>query len=243
MPEHETASPWLLPYPGATGKVSSGATNIKELAERTTTIFKEKVLIVKAYSSGATLKSGELAVQGKTGETFTLPAATTANQIIGVFSGLGITTKVTTSGGASIVGDFVNGATITLTSLQHVILVSEGTNWFIIAGEPKRTNAYSAIETFGPYTSGQKLTWTNPSASREAWVNLTVGCNATTSFGVNAQVRVGGVHVGDFFSSENAHSVAGGTSVVLAPSESLEVECTIGGGGTSVTGSLSYRLR
>jgi hypothetical protein len=246
MAEHETAAPWLLPYPDPTGKAKLGALNFKELAERLTAIFKERFLSIATHAASYAAVSGELGVQEKAGETTTLPAATTKDRIVGVFC-KAASCKITTSGGAFIQGDFITiaskTATITLLEGQHVILQSDGTNWLIIAGEPLRAAKYSALEAFAPLAAGQKVTWTNPSATREAWVNLTVSCNASASFGVNAQLRVGGVHAGDFFSSENAHSVAGGTAVLLAPGESLEVECTIGGGGTTVTVSLSYRPR
>lgn len=145
MAENVTAAPWELPFPSATGKVSLGATDFKELAERIAKLMGEKWATIKAYAGPGTLKTGELALQGKSGETFTLPAAGTANQLIGIANTTSSgNCKVTTSGGATIYGDFViNQATITLVGYQHVTLQSDGTNWLIVAGEPKREQVYS----------------------------------------------------------------------------------------------------
>jgi hypothetical protein len=170
MPDHETAAPWLLPYPDPTGKAKLGAVDFKELAERLTAIFKEKILIFKSYTGSATLKSGEFAEQAKAGETFTLPAATTANQMIGVYNVVaGTPIKVTTSGGALIFGDFLTGvATIQLTVYQHVIFQSVGGNWLIIAGEPKNEAAYASKG----YSKAQVEAGVEPSASRRALVTI-----------------------------------------------------------------------
>jgi hypothetical protein len=167
MPDHETAAPWLLPYPDPTGKVNLGAGDFKELAERLTAILSEKILLVKTYAAAAPLKSGELAVQTKAGETFTLPPATTANQVIGVFC-MAASCKVTTSGGASIIGDFFNNATATLTEHQHLRLQSDGTNWLITAGEPKREQTVESKASIG------ELIPQTISASRPALVTATV---------------------------------------------------------------------
>jgi hypothetical protein len=67
-----------------------------------------------------------------------------------------------------IYGDFVTGATeITLSVGQHVELVSDGTNWFIVAGESKREQTYSAITHVG-------TTATTPSVTRPAMVTMQV---------------------------------------------------------------------
>ncbi len=131
MAEKLTAAPWELPYPTSVGEVKLGAKDFEELAERTTAIFKEKVLIVKKYATSETLKSGELAVQEKSGETFTLPAVGTANQIIGIFSAA---LQINVTAAANIIGDGVNKASVKLAERQHVVLQSNGTNWMIVAG-------------------------------------------------------------------------------------------------------------
>lgn len=168
MPGH-TAAPWEIIYAEAADETKMFPAQVDQIkAERIAKIFGERLLTVKSYAGSATLKSGELAVQGKTGETFTLPLATTANQIIGVFCGAVASTKVTTSGGAIIVGDFVNGATITLATFQHVILVSEGANWIIIAGEAKREQTYAEKN----YSQAEAEAGIEFSATRPALVSV-----------------------------------------------------------------------
>lgn len=181
MPE-KTTSPWALPYPTSVGEVKNGATNIEELAVKLNTTFNEKFLVFKTYAAGATLKSGEYAIQTKNGETFTLPSAATANQIIGVLAS-GITeAKVTTSGGAVIYGAYVSPgvATIKLASAQTVILQSDGTNWLIVAGEPKREQKYSAVEAFSQAEGEAGIT---PSATRPATIVMWLELEAAPKLG------------------------------------------------------------
>lgn len=168
MAENVTAAPWELPYPSPTGEVKLGATDFKELAERIAKLMGERWTTIKSYAGAATLKAGELAFQNTSAATFTLPAAS-ANIIIGIYCGGGaLSAKVTTSGGAFIFGDFITGstATIALTTYQHVTLTSDGTNWFIVAGEPKREQVYSAR---AKGTSGKEE---EPSATRPTQVIL-----------------------------------------------------------------------
>jgi hypothetical protein len=120
---------------------------MEEIAERVTKIMKEKIGGVVKFATHAVsynAVSGELG-EGTKAITATLPLAATADQTIGVFSKVAASTeliKVTTSGGAFIEGDFITAAsktgTITLTEGQHVVLTADGTNWKILAGEPKR---------------------------------------------------------------------------------------------------------
>jgi hypothetical protein len=67
-----------------------------------------------------------------------------ANAVVSIFATTG-TATIKATGGAEIFGDFIYAATeITLSEWQHVLLKADGTNWLILAGEPKRTQAYSA---------------------------------------------------------------------------------------------------
>lgn len=98
-------------------------------------------LLLVTHAANFAGKTGELALVTATA-TDTLPAAS-ANAIHGVFTTTG-TTTINATGGAKIYGDFINGAaSITLLANQHVILQSDGTNWFIIAGEPKPGQTYT----------------------------------------------------------------------------------------------------
>lgn len=101
-------------------------------------VLEEHFLTIHTVAVDTAAKTGELLnVSGV--HTITLPAAT-ANAIVGVYFANG--GKVTTSGGAFIFGDFVHElATITFAADQHATLVAEGTNWRIVAGEPKREEA------------------------------------------------------------------------------------------------------
>lgn len=190
MAEHETTN-FHLPYPGAIGKVKLGAKDIEELAKSVDKVFTERLLTYKGYSASATLKSGELAVQGKSGETFTLPAAV-VNAQIGIFCGAAATSaKVTTSGGALIFGDSLNGVgTITLTSLQHVVLTSDGTNWLIVAGEVGQswgliTSAGATTSGSGDYTSAK----TGTGIFTITWITAKLSAN----YAVVASTNGGGV--------------------------------------------------
>ena len=184
MPEKTTTN-FALPYPTGVGKVNLGAKDFEELAKSVDKVFTEKALRYKGYSGPGTLTAGEFAFQEKNGETFTLPAVGTANQVIGIYSIVN-EAKVTTSGGAKIYGDFISAAgTITLTLLQHVVLQSTGVNWFIIAGEPKREQTYSALKA---WSKAEAEAGVEPSASRDAMVDFAASA-------VNG-LEIGGVKVG-----------------------------------------------
>ncbi len=163
MSDHETAAPWLLPYPDPTGKAKLGATDFKELAERLTAIFKEKLPIYKAYAAGATLKSGEWADQTKSGETFTFPAVGTANQCI-ITSSAVAEAKLTTA--AKFVGGGLSSSTAILTTGMVAIWQSDGTNWRLIAGEVKQEQTYPGK------TARAEATEFEPSATRRVQVTV-----------------------------------------------------------------------
>jgi hypothetical protein len=230
MAEHETAAPWLLPYPDPTGKAKLGATNFKELAERLTAIFKERFLSIATHAASYTAVSGELGVQEKAGETTTLPAATTKDRIVGVFC-KAASCKITTSGGAFIQGDFITiaskTATITLLEGQHVILQSDGTNWFIIAGEPKREQVY------GARTARALATAFTPSTARPTLVVIDLSLEPTPGFGKNAKVYVNGGLVTELFAG--GHTVESGyrmsTSFTVPAGQTWEVRDGTGSGG------------
>lgn len=128
------------------------------------------------HGSSLTAAPGELAKC--TGAiTVTLPEPT-ANAMVGVLAN-NHEVKVA-AGEALIYGDFIEGATpITLVGYQHVVLVSDGTNWFIVAGEPKRTATYAAVER----KEGES--WT-PSATRPAFLVF----KAESGGAVTLEVRI-----------------------------------------------------
>jgi hypothetical protein len=138
-----------------TEQLSSG--NIKEhgieesrLSEALIALIGAKVLgltVTPKTSESVTAASGEvIEMLGTGGHTVTLPAPT-INRIVGVISPL-IESKVKTPSGA-IFGDFISSATtIALAAGQHVLLIADGANWFILAGEPKREQTYGTPKLF-----------------------------------------------------------------------------------------------
>jgi hypothetical protein len=187
MAEKTTAAPFELPYPTSAGEVKNGATDIEELAARLATVFKEHVLVINKRAASYEAASGELGELTKTAQTVTLPNVATANQIIGVFSTVA-ETKITTV--AKIYGDFVEGASgIILTTNQHVVLQSNGANWFIIAGEPRRETAYVAQKAFASAESLPAAAFTRPAS-------VLVEAAGALELEGSMTVSVGGVQVG-----------------------------------------------
>jgi hypothetical protein len=120
--------------------------------------------LIVSHNASYDAVNGELGMQEKSGATITLPAAA-ANAIVGIFCGPGATSaKVAAAGAAKILGDFIEpSASIALATRQHVFLQADGTNWFIIAGEPKRSGYEAPVA---------RVTNTEyePSATRETFV-------------------------------------------------------------------------
>lgn len=165
MAEKITAAPWEMPYPTSNGEVKLGATNMQEISERATAIFKERYLTLAEHGASFTAQSGEL-VKAIATITVTLPPPA-LNATVGVICASGETTIKMT--GPQIFGDFITGAeSIKLALYQHVILQSDGTHWFIIAGEPKRASGYGAETERAPATPFE------PSATRPTLVVATV---------------------------------------------------------------------
>jgi hypothetical protein len=166
------------------GEVSSpGAKTIDK-------VLTEKLLKVKGRAASYEATSGELGECTKA-ITVTLPSAAVANQVIGVVAAPAVATEltgITTSGGAKIYGDFIVGeATIKLAQAQHVVLQSDGTNWKIIAGEPKREQEYKGIKAV---TKVEAEAGIEPSATRPGYVVILV-----SGGGAGTQISVGGVNV------------------------------------------------
>jgi hypothetical protein len=133
-----------------------------------------------------------------------------------------------------IYGDFVTGATeITLSVGQHVELVSDGTNWFIVAGEPKQEASYSAATKVGTSTKSYEVT---PSSSRPAVVALTVSVEVSP---VLLNILVGGVLVHKLAGLDSALPGAGTEielSVYVPAGQALKLE-TVSSGNFNVFSS------
>jgi hypothetical protein len=123
----------------------------------------------RIVEANATLANLDRAIfQGGGPYTATLPAVA-AEARVEILSNLTSDIIVKTAGTAKVLGDYVpEGATeVRLSARQHVTLVSDGTNWFIVAGEPKREQTYNAITHVG-------TTATTPSTTRPAIVTMQV---------------------------------------------------------------------
>jgi hypothetical protein len=179
-----------------TEQLSSG--NIKEhgieesrLSEALIALIGAKVLgltVTPKTSESVTAASGEvIEMLGTGGHTVTLPAPT-INRVVGVISPL-IESKVKTPSGAFF-GDFISSATtIALAAGQHVLLIADGANWFILAGEPKREQTYSALAA---QTAGTEYT---PSTTRDTQVALEFSTVAESGEIVIYDLKVNGTRI------------------------------------------------
>jgi len=114
-----------------------------------------------------------------------LPATPPINAMIGVYA-ITTSTRIVVEGTPRIYGDFVSAAIeIFLMQYQHVILRFDGTNWYIIAGEPKREQKY---EAFVERVAGTEY---EPSATRPVFVSVF----AQVKGGNNIGITVGGVEM------------------------------------------------
>lgn len=185
MAENTTVAPFDMPVPSSTGEPKHGATNIQELAERVTAYLKERLTLVTEHGSSFTAASGEL-IKSTAAITVTLPAPS-ANAVVELLSN-GHEVKLG-AGSALIYGDFITGSTpLTFLGYQHIRVVSDGTNWFITAGEPKREAKWSAK------ASRTEKTLYPVSATRPAYVSLMIKCPSLAPI-IEAQVIVGGVEI------------------------------------------------
>jgi hypothetical protein len=134
-----------------------------------------------SHAASVTATVGELLKMTATA-TVTLPAVA-ENALVGVFCSGGETTIKTASG--NILGDFITGAaSIKLLLNQHVILQSDGTNWYIIAGEPKREASYVPFKEPGLAAAEAGI---EVSPTREA--DVIVGGNTGAIFANGVEIR------------------------------------------------------
>ena len=217
-----TAAPWSIGFPESTDEVKVYPAEGKAIAERISTIFGGKIPTITKHAASYEAKSGELGEVTKTAQTVTLPLAATVDQLIGIFSTVA-EAKVTTSGGAEVLGDFTASATFKLTTNQHVILQSNGTNWFILSGEPMRERKYKAQVVRAVNTEYE------PSATRSVSVIIEVNPEA----GFTSTVSVGGVQVGVLASSGSRCLL----SFICNPKEKWKLST-----GNTVVLSSSYKI-
>lgn len=145
----------------------------------------KSALSLVEYGANVTARSGELLKMTATA-TITLPTPS-LNAIVGIVCASGESTIKTASGNI-IFGDFINAAaTIKLLANQHVVMQSDGTNWYIIAGTPRNENVYSALTVRAEAAEFEA----NP--TRDVFVSLDVFIAATKG---TCEVLVDGVRLG-----------------------------------------------
>lgn len=141
---------------------------------------------IVSRAANFTAVPGELAEISATCEAKLPPPA--VNNIFSLWALPGATVTIKPTSGV-FYGDFINAAaSIVLLSLQHVVVQQDGVNQFIIAGEPKRTDSYTAIKN---YTKAEAEAGVEPSATRPA----TVVISSTSEFGDVGTFTVGGVDI------------------------------------------------
>jgi hypothetical protein len=181
------------------GKLEGSEVNIRKESIDEKSLTAGVQALVNAKTSGLTLvqhkgnievKGGELAEMIEESATVTLPAPV-LNRTVGVFGGGVAVTLTSVEKGGKIYGDFLSATGVTsikLAPFQHVILQSEGTNWLIISGEPKRE------ETYGAFTARVIGTEYTPSTTRPTLVNAYGGVTKGKEF--IFKPTVGGVSLG-----------------------------------------------
>jgi hypothetical protein len=154
-------------------------------------------LVIRFSTISTTVKPGELVVLEATGITATLSTQAVGCRF-GVFCGVNASSVKVKGASGDIYGDFVNGASsVTLTTFQHIELITEGINSLIVAGEPKREQTYSA------QVERTNETEYEPSPSRP--VQVVVEMIPTNE--AELTLFVGGVKIGEIGSIKTNRSV------------------------------------
>jgi hypothetical protein len=136
--------------------------DIKNVAS-TVTLGVGGTLPLTTGSGSLTLASGQAVEMSTSGATATTPSPT-LNAEVEVWCAA---SSCKVKAAAGIYGDFTNGATeVTLLEHQHLRLRGNGTVWLIVAGEPKREDAYVSHE----YTPAELVSGVELSPTRDAWV-------------------------------------------------------------------------
>jgi hypothetical protein len=195
-----TTTHFGLPYPVGTDPLKEGAAKAEALANKLDEVLYEKlgltpVTVNEASGNG---EAGKFYVFKAKSQSLTLPAPSEAAQIgcFNLMTEAANTLTVKTLTGSIIWGDFVNGAaSVVLAQHQHLMLLSDGTNWYIGAGEPRLENTYSASKL---YSKAEMEAGVEPSATRPSFVlhsettNMRVAGGAIMiGSGVKGAFRVG----------------------------------------------------
>jgi hypothetical protein len=178
-------------------------------------------LTFRSSASSTTVLAGETVEITATGQTATVPNAVQAGAgaLVGLIAGASATEVKVKSSGGTFNGDFTSAASeIKLATLQHVLLQSDATNWFIVAGEPKREAAYTAR---AEVTFNSKHA--PPLPTRAAMVSIDVELAPSGGSGIGVKVLVGGVAVVELFAAINGTGVRQCFTFELQPGEEWEV--------------------
>jgi hypothetical protein len=200
LTQGEAAIPAYAPYWIPEGRYDilisgSGLTSVYTTRELVTTMvnaaLEKRVLSVVSHSTSVTAEPGEVCLM--TASATVGLAFAPLNYIVGAICAEGTTTVKTEGGGAKIFGDFLAEAGVTevkLTKGQHCIFLADGSNWHIIAGEPKREQLYTALtkvfNMVGPEAYEHEYSPTRPT-----WVRVKLKSSAGTENAVT--VEVGGI--------------------------------------------------
>jgi hypothetical protein len=121
-------------------------------------------LRIVEHAASVVASSGER-VKATTAITVTTPAAVKDATFGVLANGHAVTVKAASG---DIFGDFIEGAAeIKLVGYQHVTLQSDGTNWYIVAGEPKRESSWTGSKS---YSKAEVEAGVEPSPTRAAFV-------------------------------------------------------------------------
>jgi len=173
LPKNVLVLAYIL-VPAAATTISNA--DIKNVAERANLGLSAGLNMVDT-SSGREILNGEFT---EVSAAVTMTVTPSVNLYCGAINRSGGTVTIKANSG-SIYGDFLNGVSeFKLATNQHVLLLSEGANLYIIAGEPKRE--------FNEVASGRTIGEAHePSATRPTFVTGYV----TVAAGKTAEVKVG----------------------------------------------------
>ncbi len=176
-----------------------GTTNIKLEGIKETNLelaLQEKLaatlsgLKIKGTGISITAATGEFIIAGVGGITITLPTRV-ENREVAVFNTAATAVKVKTNGGF-FKGDFLTTepAEVELMKNQHITVQCDANNWYIKAGEPRRT------QTYGARVERAAATPFPPNATRPTQVSFEV--NSAAAETLAGGIKIGGVLVQQF---------------------------------------------
>ncbi len=171
-----------------TGNIEAGTVTEAMLAAAVQTLLNVKsagsLTVVKKNEASFSVATGEWVIMEKESSEVKLPAAS-ANRILAVTCANGINAiTIKAPVAKTIFGDFlVEETTIVLGKNQHVLLQADGTNWNILAGEPRRTRTMNGPIT---YTQAEAEAGVELNAARACLVTV-YSTSALTSVLAEAQ--------------------------------------------------------